>query len=386
LVCCCGVTAETFCYIYHAYCGSGSPINHPMKLYHLLLYYKIYPTKRQYLLYFHNHGNRYGRYQQSLVSLAEYLSGRLDELSNAWTKRQAPDNRLPHIFGSQVTGCVDSFPIYVCRPDDIDWQHALYNGKYKAHILKVQLVCDHHGTPIWYSGPHIGTTHDTTVYKENPPPLIDNEQLLGDKGYQGCGSSVIVPYKKRHREVRIEGDKRAFNIVHRWYRATVEHSIGYLKRFRILDGMYRGKLKNGIKEIQLALNIIIHISAIHLIGHPHRTHHPLLHSDSDDSADSDDDTAAEVPPISHPLSSYSDPNEHKYDSDPNEHKYDYDSDTWDPSEGTGLEAGHFRRGTAVFHMVVRRMVASHYHTCQYRNQQSQCKVLWGRGYCKKCLA
>ena len=131
---------------------------------------------------------------------------------------------------------------------------------------KVQYVCDHHGCPIWYSGPHIGTTHDTTLYKKNRPSLIDNEQLLGDKGNQGCGSSVIVPFKKRHEEVRITGDKRAFNIVHRWYRATVEHSIGYLKRFRILNGVYRGQLKRYMKELYLALSIIVHISSsIHLV-------------------------------------------------------------------------------------------------------------------------
>jgi hypothetical protein len=224
-----------------------------------------------------------------------------------------------------------------------------------SHILKVQLVCDHHGCPVWYSGPHIGTTHDTTLYKQHPPPLIDNEQLLGDKGYQGCGSSVIVPFKKRHGEVRIRGDKRAFNIVHRWYRATVEHSIGYLKRFRILNSVYRGQLKRSVKEIYLALNIIIHISAIHLVRHPHRTPYPLFNSDSDGDSDSDDvhdsdEADAELPPISHPVSSDTNPNEQNddYDTDPNEHKYDYDSDAWDPSAGTGLEAGNFKRGNAVF--------------------------------------
>jgi len=72
-------------------------------------------------------------------------------------------------------------------------------------------------------------------YITQSTPLIDNEQL---SGYKDCASCVIVPFKKRHGEVRITGDKRAFNIVHRWYRARVEHSIGYLKAVQNINCVY----------------------------------------------------------------------------------------------------------------------------------------------------
>jgi hypothetical protein len=363
LVYCCGVTSETFFYIYTTYCGGSTPINHPIKLYQLLLYYKLYPTKRQFQLLFGPAGKHYSRFQGRLLSYAQYLSGTLNELTGPWTDRHSPDNRLPHLFNHRVTGCIDSFPIYVTRPTDADWQYALYNGKYKGHVLKVTLICDHHGTPIWYSGPDIGTTHDKTLYMKHPPPITDIEQLLGDKGYQGVGPSVIVPFKKRRGEIRLTADRRAFNIVHRWYRATVEHTIGYIKRFRILNGLYRGQLKHSLNEIRHALNIIIHISALYLVAHPLRTHYPLLHDDSDIDSDTDSDTDSDSNILfnedneSISISSNSvildngDGSEAMSDIDLSEHKYDnslYDPAIWNPSDGTGMNARNFKRSQQVW--------------------------------------
>ena len=62
------------------------------------------------------------------------------------------------------------------------------------------MVCDHFGTPLWWSGPHIGSRNDGRIYKENPPPLEDGEMLAGDAGYQGQ-PQLVTPYKKHPGEV-----------------------------------------------------------------------------------------------------------------------------------------------------------------------------------------
>ena len=64
-------------------------------------------------------------------------------------------------------------------------------------MLKVQAVCDHSGTIMWYSGPHIGTTHDVQIFRQSSPPLYNGESVLGDLAYIGGGDEVIVPFKKR---------------------------------------------------------------------------------------------------------------------------------------------------------------------------------------------
>jgi len=57
-------------------------------------------------------------------------------------------------------------------------------------------VCDHSGNLMWYSGPHIGVTHNVRLFHENTPgPRLDRgEQLLGDKAYVG-NPLLIAPHK-----------------------------------------------------------------------------------------------------------------------------------------------------------------------------------------------
>ena len=68
----------------------------------------------------------------------------------------------------------------------------------------------------------------------------------------------------------------AFNRVHQWYRATVEHSFAYVKRYHILSGHYRERISRNAELLVRAIHIIIHASAIHSRSHPHRTHLALL--------------------------------------------------------------------------------------------------------------
>ena len=82
--------------------------------------------------------------------------------------------------------------------------------------------------------------------------------------------------------------------MHRWYRATVEHTYGYLKRFRILGERYRGKLNckedTGVAHLHNALAVIANLCAYHNRCEPHRGHPvvPQLESSSDESESEDE--------------------------------------------------------------------------------------------------
>lgn len=97
-------------------------------------------------------------------------------------------------------------------------------------ICQVQGVCDNRGNLIWYSGPHIGVTSDIKLFRDHSPPLADGERLLGDKAYVGLRGRVIAPYKKKPRAARLSERRLAFNMVHGWYRATIEHCFAFVKR------------------------------------------------------------------------------------------------------------------------------------------------------------
>lgn len=97
-------------------------------------------------------------------------------------------------------------------------------------LLQVQAICDHRGNIIWYSGPHLGVTSDVKLSRNFPPPLNPGEKILGDKAYQGEPNRIIVPYKKKRGRADVSARRQAFNIVHSWYRSTIEHCFAYVKR------------------------------------------------------------------------------------------------------------------------------------------------------------
>ena len=81
---------------------------------------------------------------------------------------------------------------------------------------------------MWFSGPHLGVTSDIRVFRENPPPLGPRERLLGDKAYIG-DARLIAPVKKRRGVAILSQRNQAYNLVHGWYRSTVEHLFAYVK-------------------------------------------------------------------------------------------------------------------------------------------------------------
>jgi hypothetical protein len=103
----------------------------------------------------------------------------------------------------------------VRRPKHKDWQTALYNGKYKAHVLKFQVVCDFQGRPLFLSGPHAGVRSDIRLWRQYGPAPTNGENVLGDKAYVSKDvSSVLAPYKKKDGQ-DLSLPEHDFNLIHR---------------------------------------------------------------------------------------------------------------------------------------------------------------------------
>lgn len=64
----------------------------------------------------------------------------MQDMQRAWDDRREPSNRVPHVFGPEVTCLFDTFPVYIRRPTR--FQSAFYNGKYGKHVVKVMHVQD----------------------------------------------------------------------------------------------------------------------------------------------------------------------------------------------------------------------------------------------------
>jgi hypothetical protein len=121
-----------------------------------------------------------------------------------------------------------------------------------------------------------------------------------------------------------------------WYRATVEHTIGYIKRYKILGSIYRGRVVGDVSELSNAVKIIIHLAAYHVKDHQRRTHHNLLNGVdiddvpdlSDDEGDNNDEDGAAQAPVNIPFDGF-------------------DEQTFDPAVGTALTHETLDRGMRV---------------------------------------
>ena len=203
-------------------------------------------------------------------------------MREAWDARRAEDTGpLDNFFGSGIIGYVDSFPIYVRRPSKRQWQSALYQGKYHAWVVKIQGVCNVRGRPIFCSGPHAGTSADINLWRDFGPALTGDEVVLGDKAYRSKDvETVIAPFKKK-KNAALTQQQLDYNIVHSWYRSTVEHCFAQYKRFQVLAGVYRGHLHKDKGQLAAIVSIISGILVLQIGFSPLRRSLRLLDDDDD---------------------------------------------------------------------------------------------------------
>lgn len=202
-----GVRKTEFEYFFRTYCGRATLINTHWKLFILLRWYKWYPRAREVGRAFELHQGDGKRLLYDIQRWSAWLANRIDnaEMLRAWHERFGVHNELPIgldlVFGGQVTGHLDTFPIVLCKPRDSDWQRYTYNGKYGQNVMKVQMVVDNTGTPMWMSGPHLGTWADIRLARQHMPCVEASERLLADKAY--CANDMphlSVPFKKARRQ------------------------------------------------------------------------------------------------------------------------------------------------------------------------------------------
>ena len=257
--------------IYEKYCGFETPIKTRKFLVSCLEWFKNYNTFRYTSA---SKGNSSFSCQHSrFTSAINHLFYNVNELDEALVSRNDNRNRIPSEVPqvAAATLSVDTFPIYINRPSRD--QSLYFNGKYKAHILKVQVFVDNRGSICHYSGPHVGSQHDVGLFYRYRPTLPENEKILADKAY--CGRvarsmGIVAPIKNR-RNSNLTGEEQAFNSIQRFYRSRVEHAIGFLKRFSILSHRYRGRVVGErYPLISKILKILIHLNYMYTKKYPLR--------------------------------------------------------------------------------------------------------------------
>jgi hypothetical protein len=82
--------------------------------------------------------------------------------------------------------------------DRIAADQPYYSGKHKKHGMNVQVITDPFGRLLWASPALPGAVHDVRASREHGIiDALDQARIpcWADKGYQGAGDTVRVPFR-----------------------------------------------------------------------------------------------------------------------------------------------------------------------------------------------
>jgi hypothetical protein len=119
--------------------------------------------------------------------------------------------------------------------DRIAADRPFYSGKHKKHGMNVQVITGPHGRLLWASPALPGAIHDIKAARTHG--IIDaltdaGVACFADKGYQGAGGTVRVPFRGRWEN--LSAGQQAVNRSHAKIRALVEQAMATLKTWRLL--------------------------------------------------------------------------------------------------------------------------------------------------------
>ncbi len=119
--------------------------------------------------------------------------------------------------------------------DRIAADRPFYSGKHRKHGMNVQVLTDPHGRLLWASPALPRAVHDIKAARTHGiiNALSDADLACwADKGYQGAGGSVRVPFRGRHNN--LSAGQQAVNVAHARIRALGEQAMATLKTWRLL--------------------------------------------------------------------------------------------------------------------------------------------------------
>ena len=184
-------------------------------------YIKQYPTNARFPAVLDiDRGQFYSKVVPTIFSMANDINF-LDRKVRLWDC-----NHSEH-FLERVTSSVDGFPLVVCRSSNKFVQALCYSGKYKESVLKGEMaMAVAAGFPLDWSGLHVGTMHDITMWRKVQRSLFDWEYWIGDKGYIGA-PEIICEYKM-YKGRPLTTEQIEFNRMLQFYRGRNEHLVAEL--------------------------------------------------------------------------------------------------------------------------------------------------------------
>jgi len=151
------------------------------------------------------------------------------------------------------------------RPEDGEKQSSMYSGKSGMHTMKNTVMSEISKIIRLIGATFPGSTHDYSMLKKEFPPgtaWFEDMEVFVDLGYQGIrndytGEGIRIPHKKSRKSKknpnpRLTEEQKKENLSLSRVRIFVENAIGGMKRFNILNHVFRNK-KNGFDDDVIVL-------------------------------------------------------------------------------------------------------------------------------------
>ena len=134
------------------------------------------------------------------------------------------------------------------RPKNRLRRRLYYSGKRKKHTVK-NLYTVNQKELIIYKTKHkqVGRKHDYKVYKDNHPNIPKDVTSMYDLGFFGVETDYSkqkssLPIKRKKNQILTKKEEE-YNRNHSSRRIVVEHAICRLKRYRIMNDVFRNRLR-----------------------------------------------------------------------------------------------------------------------------------------------
>jgi len=127
------------------------------------------------------------------------------------------------------------------RPKDPQAQRTFYSGKKKRHTVKNNVLVNEQAKIILLTTTCEGKKHDKKIADEVGFILPEGSCLYQDTGFQGFALEgvMIVQPKKKPRGGELTPEEKELNCQISGIRVRVEHTIGGVKRYRIVRDQLR---------------------------------------------------------------------------------------------------------------------------------------------------
>ncbi len=138
------------------------------------------------------------------------------------------------------------------RPKNKKKRRMYYSGKKKKHTVKNLYTTNQKGLVIFKTKRRQrGRRHDYRIYKKNHPDLPEDVMSMFDLGFLGVEKDFpkqlsSLPIKKE-KGCELTVQQKEYNRNHSAKRIVIEHAICRIKKYSIINDIFRNRLRNMIE-------------------------------------------------------------------------------------------------------------------------------------------